>query len=314
MSREEDAGKGSARRPDDGRGERWRRASGRDNERQDSPRSRDGRSEERRTSASRPGPRSWDRGPRPKDGGPRREPVIPEDITGQELDRSVWREMRTLSKENAEGVAQHLVATVSFLDDDPDRALEHAQTAARRAGRVAAVREGLGLVHYRRGEFSDALREFRTARRLSGSHHLLPYMADCERGLGRPQRALDLAASPEAKTLGEEDNIELAIVVSGARRDLGQPDAAVMVLRIPALQKANQQPWAARLLYAYADAVLATGKDDEAQEWFSRAVVADQNQETDAAERLAELQGVVLEDLDDGEDLDDAEPADDETE
>ncbi|WP_246104485.1 tetratricopeptide repeat protein [Rudaeicoccus suwonensis] len=175
--------------------------------------------------------------------------------------------------------------------------MAHAEHAARRAGRVPAVREALGLVRYRRGEFSDAIREFRTAKRLSGSNHLLPYLVDCERGLKRYDRALDLAASPEAKGLAEADNIELAIVVSGVRRDLGQPEAAVMVLRIPALDHARSQPWAARLFYAYAEAVLATGDPSTAREWFSKALDADKAEETDAGERIDELDGIVMTDL-----------------
>jgi tetratricopeptide (TPR) repeat protein len=212
----------------------------------------------------------------------------------------VWRELRTLTKDNAEGVAKHLVAAAMVLEDDPDLALAHAEHAARRAGRVAAVREALGLVHYRRGEFSDAIREFRTAKRLSGSNHLLPYLVDCERGLGRYERALDLAASPEARALGEADNIELAIVVSGVRRDLGQPEAAQMVLRIPALERASGQPWAARLFYAYAEALLAAGSEDEAREWFVKAATADVDGQTDAADRIDELDGIVLTDVLDG--------------
>ncbi|WP_392426224.1 tetratricopeptide repeat protein [Barrientosiimonas humi] len=246
----------------------------------------------------------------------RKEPEIPEGITGKELDRAVWHQLRTLTKENAEGVAQHLAAAAMLLEDEPDLALDHAQTAVRRAGRVPAAREALGLVLYRRGEFSDALREFRTARRLSGSDHLLPYMVDAERGLGRLERALELASSPEAKRLPEADNIELAIVVSGVRRDLGQPEAALMGLRIPALNKLGRQPWAARLSYAYAEALLATGDEDGAHEWFSKALTLDAQQETDAAERIAELEGVVLEDLLEGEDdieLGDEDLSEDET-
>ena len=162
------------------------------------------------------------------------------------------------------------------------------------------MREALGLVHYRRGEFSDAIREFRTAKRLSGSNHLLPYLVDCERGLGRYERALDLAGSSEARSLGEADNIELAIVVSGVRRDLGQPEAAQMVLRIPALEHAAGRPWAARLFYAYAEALLASGSEEEAREWFVKAATADDEGQTDAADRIDELDGVVLTDLLDG--------------
>ncbi|WP_181445523.1 hypothetical protein [Flexivirga caeni] len=245
------------------------------------------------------GPRAWDRSsPSAKSTRDTRvEPPLPEDITGKELDRSVWRELRTLTKENAEGVAKHLVAAATVLEEDPDLALAHAEHAARRAGRVAAVREALGLVHYRRGEYGDAIREFRTAKRLSGSNHLLPYLVDCERGLGRYERALDLAASPEARSLGEADNIELAIVVSGVRRDLGQPEAAQMVLRIPALERGGSQPWAARLFYAYAEALLAAGDEAGAREWFVKAANADADGETDATDRLDEIDGVVLTDL-----------------
>lgn len=227
-----------------------------------------------------------------------REPEIPEDIDGRELDRAVWTELRTLSKENAEGVARHLVAVSRFLEEeDLDRALAHAQTASRRAGRVAAVREALGIVHHRRGEWAKALAEYRTARRLSGSDHVLPQMADCERGLGRPERAIALAATPEAARLARHDRAELAIVVSGARRDLGQVDAAVLELRDLAQSTRAQQPGAARLYYAYADALLASGDEAGAREWFSRAVEVDRALETDASERLAELDGIVLVDL-----------------
>ena len=52
-------------------------------------------------------------------------------------------------------------------------------------------------------------------------------MADCERGLERPERAIALAASPEAETLDASAKVELAIVVSGARGDLGELDAAL---------------------------------------------------------------------------------------
>ena len=226
-------------------------------------------------------------------------------MTGKELDRSVWTELRTLSKENAQGVARHLVAAAQALSDDEDLALEHAEHAAKRAGRVAAVREALGFVRYRRGEFSDALREFRTARRLSGSNHLIALMVDCERGLGRPDRALELANSAEAKDLSESDNIELAIVVSGVRRDLGQADAAVMSLRIPALEQATDQPWAARLFYAYADSLVAAGDEQDAQVWFGRALDADVDGETDAAERLGIVDELEVTDLLEGQGPDD---------
>lgn len=210
----------------------------------------------------------------------------------------MWRELRTLSKENAEGVARHLVAVgVALAEDDVDRALAHAQTASRRAGRVASVREALGVVHYRRGEWAKALAEFRTARRLSGSHHLLAHMADAERGLGRPERALEVAASTEARELPAQDRVELAIVVSGARRDMGQAAAAVQGLRELTHRTGPDRSWAPRLYYAYADALLAAGEQDAGREWFARAAAADRDDVTDAGDRLAELDGVDQVDL-----------------
>lgn len=234
-------------------------------------------------------------------------------MTGKELDRSVHQQLRTLSKENAEGVAQHLVMVAALLDvDDMEGAEAHAETAVRRAGRVPATREALGLVAYRKGEWARALSEFRTARRLSGSSHLLALMVDCERGLGRPERALELAASPEARTLAVEDRVELAIVMSGIRRDLGQPDAARLALEIPQLKGTARKPWSARLAYAYAEALLALGQDEEAREWFSRAAIVDEDLETDASERLAELDGIAFTDLLGDEDGDDTEAGTDE--
>ena len=175
------------------------------------------------------------------------EPAIPEGVTGFELDRSVKNQLRTLSKENAVGVGQHLVMVAMLLDTDIVGAQAHAETAVRRAGRVPAAREALGLVAYRKGDWALALSEFRTARRLSGSSHMLPLMVDAERGLGRTERALDLASSPEARTLPLDERIELAIVVSGIRRDLGQNEAAVVGLQIPELRAGSKKPWAARL-------------------------------------------------------------------
>ncbi|WP_377643013.1 tetratricopeptide repeat protein [Oryzobacter terrae] len=237
-------------------------------------------------------------------------------MTGKELDRSIHQQLRTLSKENAEGVAQHLVMVSAHLEaDDIDAALAHAETAVRRAGRVPAAREALGMVAYRSGDFARALTEFRTVRRLSGSSHLLPLMVDCERGLGRHGRALDLAVTPEARTLSESERLELAIVVSGIRRDLGQDDAALLALQVPALKR-GPQAGVFRLHYAYADTLAGLGRTDEAREWFLKAVEGDVEGETDAVERLEELDGISIidtgdDELDDVDEVEGATPADD---
>lgn len=232
----------------------------------------------------------------PKEGR-KPEPAIAPEVTGAELDRSVRQQLRTLSKENADGVAQHLVMVALLLEaEDMDGALAHAETAVRRAGRVPAAREALGFVAYRMGDYARALTEFRTVRRLSGSSHLLPLMVDCERGLGRPERALELLGSPEARSLGQEEQIELLIVGSGIRRDMGQPQSAVLALQ-GQVDKVTGKPWAARVWYAYADALLEVGRTDDARDWFSKAAVADQDGETDAIERIDELDGVLVEEV-----------------
>ncbi|MFB9876848.1 hypothetical protein ACFFMN_02795 [Planobispora siamensis] len=166
------------------------------------------------------------------------------------------------------------------------------------------MREAVGIAAYHAGHFAEALSDLRAARRMTGSDAFLPVMADCERGLGRPERALDLTRSKEAERLDQMGKIELAIVESGARRDLGQKDAAVVTLqRLSELRDPRPQPWSARLAFAYADALADAGHAEAATEWFGRAMAFDEDGETDAAERYAELTGAVIEDLE--EDADD---------
>lgn len=200
-------------------------------------------------------------------------------------------ELRTLTPTNADTVARYLVQVGRLLEEDPEAAYANAMAAQRRAGRVAVVREVTGVAAYRTARFAEALAEFRAARRLSGSPHLLPLMADSERGLGRPERALDLAASPEVARLAVAERVELAIVVSGARRDLNQMDAAVVALQTNEL-KNDKAAWWPRLAYAYADALEAAGRADEAARWLARAAAADVDGETDAADRLADAEGI----------------------
>lgn len=210
-------------------------------------------------------------------------------MTGAELDRQVRGELGTLSRDNAVGVARHLVMVGRLLEDEPEAAYAHAMAAGRRAGRVAVVREAAGLAAYRTGRYDEALRELRTARRLTGSQEHLPVMADCERGLGRPERALAMLRSPEAEALDRSSALELLIVAAGARLDLGQADAAVAMLEVPELSAPpapSTQQAQARLMSAYADALEAAGRAEDGQRWLERAAVADRDDVTGAAERL----------------------------
>ncbi|MGN9806282.1 Replicase polyprotein 1ab [Micromonospora sp. L32] len=188
-----------------------------------------------------------------------------------------------------------MVATGQLIDEDPAEALAHAMAARRLASRISAVREAVGLAAYHAGEWQTAIAELRTYHRMTGLQSHLAVLADCERALGRPERAIDLFRGADREKLDQAVAIELLIVAAGARGDLGQKDAAVAMLQVPELTTDSTDPWTARLRYAYADALLAVGRREEAREWFSRAADVDTDGETDAAERLLELDGVLIE-------------------
>jgi hypothetical protein len=162
-----------------------------------------------------------------------------------------------------------------LIDDEPELAFQHALAASRRGGRMAAVREAVALTAYASEHFGEALREFRTYRRISGSNAYLAMMADCERGLGRPDRALDIARSDEAKELDIAGQVDMAIVASGARMDMEQYDAAVTALEIPQLDKNRAFSFSPRLFRAYADALELADRNAEAEQWRNRALLAE---------------------------------------
>ncbi|MET8227457.1 hypothetical protein [Streptomyces sp. NPDC005301] len=217
---------------------------------------------------------------------------IPDDVTGDEIDKDVRQELQSLPKGLAEDVSRNLVMVARLIDEDPEGAYGYSRVALRLASRVAAVREAAGFAAYANQKFSEALAEFRAARRMTGNVDLWPVMADCERGLGRPEKALDMAGAPEVQKLDKAGQVEMRLVAAGARRDMDQLDAAIVTLQSPELASNSVQPWTARLRYAYADALLAAGREDEAREWFAKAVESDKDGSTDASDRLAELDGV----------------------
>lgn len=164
-----------------------------------------------------------------------------------------------------------------LLEDEPELAYQHATAAVRRGGRVDVVREAAGLAAYRTGRFAEALRELRTVRRLSGTEEYIAVMADCERGLGRPERALAMAAEPRTRPIEQETEVELAIVLSGARVDLGQLDAALALLEPSRLGRLPRE-LAERVAEARASVLEEMGRLDEAAALapaYSRDGVAD---------------------------------------
>jgi tetratricopeptide (TPR) repeat protein len=220
-----------------------------------------------------------------------RAPVIDVDVTGKELDREVRQDLATLAAPVAGTVARHLVMAGRLLDSDPELAHQHAQEARRLAGRVAVVREAAGFAAYEAGHYDVALGELRAARRMSGRAEYLPVLADCERGVGRPERAVALADDPDVAALDVEGRAELAMVVAGALRDLERAAEAESVLRGALPERAPQVQWFARLQYALGDLLAERGEVESAVAAFAAAEAADVDGALDAGARLVELLG-----------------------
>ncbi|WP_410792490.1 hypothetical protein [Kribbella sp. C-35] len=221
-------------------------------------------------------------------------------------------ELRSLPRTLADLVAQHLVASGRFLDDDPELAYQHARTARRLAARLGGVREAVAITAYLAEHYDEALTEFRAVRRMTGNHEVIAMMADCERALGRPDKALALTKDKHVHDVSEATQVELLIVAAGARRDKGQTAAAVQMLEVPELTKRTRAEWLPRLRYAYADALAEAGRTDDALVWFHRAAGVDGDGVTGAAERAAELEGLEFTDLDEDDTVVDDEYFEDE--
>ncbi|WP_460744501.1 hypothetical protein [Mariniluteicoccus endophyticus] len=184
--------------------------------------------------------------------------------------------------------------------------------ARRLASRLPVVRAAAAETAYAAEEYQTALSEFRALRRMTGDQEFLPVMADCERALGRPEEALEIAREAAKLELEPATRVEMRIVEAGARSDMGQRNEALRLLRgeIQATNKGAVPPGArARVRYAYADLLLAGGDEAAARDWFQAAAQLDVDHGTDAADRVAALDGFVLE-YDESEEYDDREEVD----
>ncbi|GAT73632.1 hypothetical protein MHM582_2126, partial [Microbacterium sp. HM58-2] len=202
------------------------------------------------------------------------DPLIPDEVTARDLHPSARNELKTLSKENADQVARHLAMASRLIDEDPALAHEHALAASRRAGRIAIVRETLGITAYATGDFALALRELRTYRRISGKDDQIALMVDSERGIGRPDRALETGRAVDRSTLSTSVRVALAIAMSGARLDQGDLELALGELEIPELDPDRAFEWSPALFAARAAVLEDLGRTDEAAFWAQRAEVA----------------------------------------
>lgn len=217
-------------------------------------------------------------------------PPLPDDVTGAELAPDVRAQLRGLPEKLGMRVARHLAAAGRLIDDDPETAYQHTLAARARAPRLAVVREAAGEAAYAAGHYAEALSELRAAKRINGATAYLPIMADCHRALGNAKRALELAKSPSVARFPTAAKAEMTIVEAGARRDLGQFEAALRTLELAPLNSKSREPWVVRLRYAYADTLEQSGRTKDALTWFHRTNAIDAEEITDAAERAAALE------------------------
>lgn len=216
------------------------------------------------------------------------EPQIPAAVKASDLDRESRAALSSLDPDNAEKVARHLVMAGSLLDVDAEEAYLHAKAAVSRAGRIGTVREACALAAYASGKYSEALREVRAARRLDGTDSLRAIEADCERGLGKPEKALEIISETDTSSYSLSDLVELVIVQAGARHDLGESDAALLVLNQFLEQQQLEEPvLLARILSYKADLLRELGREEEAEE------VAEQTPEVPDTVAIVDLEEVL---------------------
>lgn len=204
---------------------------------------------------------------RPERADKPKSPLIPHEITPEDLEMGVRVQLKTLTAENAEMVARHLAMVAILSDQDPELAHRHATAAASRAGRIAVVRETLAITAYMVEDWALALREFLTHRRMTASNEHIAMMVDCERGLERPKRALELGQNVDREKLSAEVRVNLAIAMSGARLDLGENQQALAELEIRELDPTKVFEYSAPLFWAYADTLEVLGRADDAKKW-----------------------------------------------
>ena len=194
------------------------------------------------------------------------EPTIPAGVSAEELDRDALRALTTLSGPNRDIVARHMVMAGQLIDLDPEAAYQHAQAAVARAGRVDVVREAAALTAYASGRYEEALREVRAVRRMRGDSSLRAVEADAERGLGHPDKAVEIIDATDPSTLDLAEQVELVLVSSGARADLGQAEVGLVIVddALAALPAEADDELRRRLMEVKAQRLLDLGRDNEA--------------------------------------------------
>lgn len=192
------------------------------------------------------------------------EPKMPKGIEWSMLSTDDRERLRGLSKEHAENIGLHILAAYTLEERDPELALEHAKWVAHQASRIDFARETLAFVAYRQGDYKLALREFRTAFRMNGFLDYLPFIADCERGMGEPKKAIETAMSDDAKYLRGESKAEMFLVYAGALGDLELWNKAIEIVHTLGRSKGLAGEYRMRAVQAEQYFLEQAGRSDEA--------------------------------------------------
>ena len=192
------------------------------------------------------------------------EPKMPKGIEWSMLSTDDRERLRGLSKEYAENIGLHILAAYTLEERDPELALEHAKWVAHQASRIDFARETLAFVAYRQGDYKLALREFRTAFRMNGFLDYLPFIADCERGMGEPKKAIETAMSDDAKYLRGESKAEMFLVYAGALGDLELWNKAIEIVHTLGRSKGLAGEYRMRAVQAEQYFLEQAGRSDEA--------------------------------------------------
>ncbi|WP_029678435.1 hypothetical protein [Bifidobacterium sp. 7101] len=260
-------------RGDRSHGDRYQGQHGHDDRRRD-----DHRYDDHRGAYQRDRQNGYDRGRRNSDGTisypsqnpytDRRpgEPKMPKGLEWSMLSKDDRLRLRGLSKEHAENIGLHILAAYALEETDPQGALAHAKWAARQASRIDLARETLALVAYRQGDYKLALKEFRTAHRMNGYSDYLPFIADCERGLGNPRKAIEEATSEEGSQLQGESKAEMFLVYAGALGDLGLWDKAIETVQALVKARGLSGDYRMRAVQAEQNFLEQAGRSQEALE------------------------------------------------
>lgn len=220
-------------------------------------------------------------GARPK-GTPSKQALLPRDI-----EEDVRRTARPTQQDD---VLSRIARAIELLErDDAHGAVPEAEKAKAMAPRSSAVREVLGMAYYGVGRWHDALTELKAYKRMTGHSDQNHLIADCLRGLGRPEEAVPLADEAlRDRSAPNEAKAEVVIVAASALADQGRYPEALSLLARAKTREDVAEDYTLRLWYARGDILAKAGRNEEAAVEF-RKIMRHDAAAFDAAERLAEL-------------------------